>query len=105
MQLFLVNKDAGEKKSLFIDEAVYTKNRNFRIYGSTKYGKSTPLVSLDRESKQINEKSFFLSTLVGNVDLKKSPFLLNYSVACMVENILFPENGMCILENFLALTE
>jgi hypothetical protein len=102
MQQFLVNKEAdGEKKSLFIDEAVYTKNRNFRIYGSTKYGKSTPLISLENQNKKTNEKTFFLNSLVGNVDLKEIPFVLNYSVACMIENIISPENGMkCIYRLF-----
>jgi hypothetical protein len=89
-----VNKEGSEKKSLFVDEAVYTKNRNFRIYQSTKYGKSTPLISVENENKKTNEKTFFLSTLVANVDLKNVPFVLNYSVACMLENIVNPENGM-----------
>lgn len=42
---FLVNKEPdGEASHLMIDLGVYTKNRNFRIFNSTKLGANRPLV-------------------------------------------------------------
>ncbi|CAL1269321.1 unnamed protein product [Larinioides sclopetarius] len=37
-------QDSDGKSVLFCDAGVYTKNRNFRIYLSTKYGKNAPLL-------------------------------------------------------------
>lgn len=37
-------KDKKGKVTLFVDEGVYTKNRHFRLYGSTKFGRNAPLV-------------------------------------------------------------
>jgi hypothetical protein len=92
MQLLLVNKDdEKDKKTLFIDEAVYTKNRNFRIYKSTKYGKSSPLVSVDESNRSVNEKDFFLKTLICNVKTD-GVFVLNYSLAYMMENMISSES-------------
>ncbi|XP_015906052.2 DNA-directed primase/polymerase protein isoform X1 [Parasteatoda tepidariorum] len=40
----LIILKADEKKSFFWDSSVYTKNRNFRLFLSTKLGKRAPLV-------------------------------------------------------------
>ncbi|CAH1241750.1 PRIMPOL [Branchiostoma lanceolatum] len=78
-QLFVKNKD-GERV-LFIDEGVYTKNRNFRLYKSTKLGRRAPLIvaplckyKLQEGSKASWEgskaswdKQVFLDSLVSNV--------------------------------------
>lgn len=72
-QLFVL--DAKNCKTLFCDKGVYTKNRNFRLYLSTKHSKQTPLVvakdnqycptlSLGTSEK----KQIFLDSLITLVD-------------------------------------
>ncbi|XP_016066767.1 PREDICTED: DNA-directed primase/polymerase protein isoform X1 [Miniopterus natalensis] len=71
---FLVVKDPAGKRRLFVDLGVYTRNRNFRLYKSSKKGKFVALeVAEDNrfsltQSKNISEESqYFLSSLVSNV--------------------------------------
>ncbi|XP_078581195.1 DNA-directed primase/polymerase protein-like [Branchiostoma floridae x Branchiostoma japonicum] len=78
-QLFVKNKD-GEKV-LFIDAGVYTKNRNFRLYQSTKLGRRAPLLVAPQCKYKLREggkaswecsracwdKQVFLESLVSNV--------------------------------------
>lgn len=61
--LFIYDKD-GTKKS-FCDMSVYSRNRNFRIYKATKYGKNRPL-ELAQESciKSTNDTEIFLDSLI-----------------------------------------
>ncbi|KFM80781.1 Coiled-coil domain-containing protein 111-like protein, partial [Stegodyphus mimosarum] len=63
----IVEVNEGKQK-IFCDEGVYSKNRNFRMYLSTKYGKKAPLVlsahnqyrpSIKVESKDIDEIIFY----------------------------------------------
>ena len=66
--------------AIFVDEGVYTKNRNFRLYMSSKFGKDTALEIAQNESgnsgKQRltagdvceNRKSVFFDSLITNVD-------------------------------------
>jgi len=55
----------------FIDEGVYTKNRNFRIFLSSKYGKKKVL-ELAYPTANVSPKDIFLRSLVTNTD-KCSP--------------------------------
>ncbi|XP_029388094.1 DNA-directed primase/polymerase protein isoform X2 [Mus pahari] len=71
---FLVVKNHMGEKCLFVDLGVYTKNRNFRLYQSSKIGKCVSLeVAEDnrfipKQSKDISEENqYFLSSLVSNV--------------------------------------
>ncbi|XP_062933270.1 DNA-directed primase/polymerase protein isoform X2 [Cynocephalus volans] len=71
---FLVVKNNMGEKHLFVDLGVYTRNRNFRLYKSSKRGKSVALeVAEDNkffptEPKNISEENqYFLSSLVSNV--------------------------------------
>ncbi|XP_032775046.1 DNA-directed primase/polymerase protein [Rattus rattus] len=71
---FLVVKNHIGEKCLFVDLGVYTKNRNFRLYQSSKIGKRVSLeVAEDnrfipKQSKDISEENqYFLSSLVSNV--------------------------------------
>ncbi|KAM7111290.1 DNA-directed primase/polymerase protein isoform 3-T4 [Molossus nigricans] len=71
---FLIVNDTTGKKRLFVDLGVYTRNRNFRLYKSSKRGKLVVLeVAEDNkfsltQSKNISEeKQYFLSSLVSNV--------------------------------------
>ncbi|XP_036694506.1 DNA-directed primase/polymerase protein isoform X1 [Balaenoptera musculus] len=71
---FLIVKNNIGEKHLFVDLGVYTRNRNFRLYKSSKIGKYVPLeVAEDNrfypiQSKNISiENQYFLSALVSNV--------------------------------------
>ncbi|MEJ1285096.1 primase and polymerase (DNA-directed) [Cricetulus griseus] len=71
---FLVVKNNMGEKCLFVDLGVYTRNRNFRLYRSSKIGKCVALeVAEDnrfipKQSKDISEENqYFLSSLVSNV--------------------------------------
>ncbi|KOC59166.1 Coiled-coil domain-containing protein 111 [Habropoda laboriosa] len=69
-------------KGLFVDTAVYTKNRHFRIYKSTKWGKKSNLIISD-DSKYIptilskdKELNIFLDSLITYFFAKKDLMLL-----------------------------
>ncbi|XP_048476435.1 DNA-directed primase/polymerase protein isoform X2 [Rhincodon typus] len=71
---FLIVKDICGRDQLFVDLGVYTKNRNFRLYKSSKLGKNTSFeVAEDNqfvpepEKNVSREEQFFLSSLVSNV--------------------------------------
>ncbi|XP_053559849.1 DNA-directed primase/polymerase protein [Bombina bombina] len=70
----LIVKDKDGSNRLFIDLGVYTKNRNFRLYKSSKLGKNVPFkvaednAFIPKPQKYISaEESLFLSSLVSNV--------------------------------------
>lgn len=76
---FLVVKNGIGEKCLFVDLGVYTRNRNFRLYQSSKMGKCVALeVAEDNrfipeQSKDISEENqYFLSSLVSNVRFSDS---------------------------------
>ncbi|XP_025240430.1 DNA-directed primase/polymerase protein isoform X7 [Theropithecus gelada] len=71
---FLVVKNNVGEKHLFVDLGVYTRNRNFRLYKSSKIGKRVALeVPEDnaffpvRPKGVSDEYQYFLSSLVSNV--------------------------------------
>ncbi|XP_066878792.1 DNA-directed primase/polymerase protein isoform X4 [Kogia breviceps] len=71
---FLIVKNNMGEKHLFVDLGVYTRNRNFRLYKSSKIGKYVPLeVAEDNKFYPIQlkniskENQYFLSALVSNV--------------------------------------
>ncbi|XP_004682561.1 PREDICTED: DNA-directed primase/polymerase protein [Condylura cristata] len=71
---FLVVKNSLGEKQLFVDLGVYTRNRNFRLYKSSKIGKLATLEIAEdnrfipKQSKNISEENqYFLSSLVSNV--------------------------------------
>ncbi|XP_027714473.1 DNA-directed primase/polymerase protein-like isoform X2 [Vombatus ursinus] len=71
---FLIVKNKGGDNHLFVDVGVYTRNRNFRLYKSSKLGKCVSLeVAEDnkffpKQSKTISEENqYFLSSLVTNI--------------------------------------
>lgn len=71
---FLVVKNNVGEKHLFVDLGVYTRNRNFRLYKSSKIGKQVALEIAEdnrffpEQSKNISEENqYFLSSLVSNV--------------------------------------
>ncbi|XP_021398462.1 DNA-directed primase/polymerase protein isoform X2 [Lonchura striata] len=71
---FLIVKDKEGNKQLFVDLGVYTKNRNFRMYKSSKAGKNVILkIAEDNKfvpncEKSVSlEEAYFLSSLICNV--------------------------------------
>ncbi|PNJ27532.1 PRIMPOL isoform 2 [Pongo abelii] len=71
---FLVVKNNMGEKHLFVDLGVYTRNRNFRLYKSSKIGKRVALeITEDNkffpiQSKDVSDEyQYFLSSLVSNV--------------------------------------
>ncbi|XP_071794356.1 DNA-directed primase/polymerase protein-like [Asterias amurensis] len=76
-QLFVQNRDG--KAVLFVDQGVYTRNRNFRLYKCIKHGKANPLVvAADNQYKPrlpkktnstqvATERHLFLDSLITNV--------------------------------------
>ncbi|XP_065921285.1 DNA-directed primase/polymerase protein isoform X2 [Magallana gigas] len=66
----IVRNKHGEKAS-FCDMGVYTKNRNFRLYLSRKYGKNNPLlVAAENEFvplSSMNDEAIFMDSLIANV--------------------------------------
>ncbi|CAL4133719.1 unnamed protein product, partial [Meganyctiphanes norvegica] len=65
-------KDKENTETLFVDEGVYTKNRNFRVYKSTKFGKKSPLVTAaeNKFSPKLDSLSLF-----QNIDEEQQLFL------------------------------
>ena len=53
------------KYGIFVDEGVYTKNRNFRIFMSSKFGKKVCLLSAN--NLDTSDKDIFLTSLVTNI--------------------------------------
>jgi len=82
--LLYVNNNKQQIQSV-IDKGVYTKNRNFRIYLSSKYGKDTCLTVSKynqykfRQQETDNNKTFniFLDSLVTNIDIDKMKLVIS----------------------------
>ena len=63
----------GVSNGLFVDEGVYTKNRNFRLYLSSKFGKETALRAKDSSTfTSDSHRAIFFDTL-GNCLTITSP--------------------------------
>ena len=58
------------KETSFVDKMVYSRNRNFRLIGSTKYGKETPLTpaSFDVSTVGASEYKNFEKSLITNIE-------------------------------------
>ena len=63
----IINKG---KETSFVDKTVYSRNRNFRLIGSTKYGKTTPLTpaSFDVSTVGSSEYKIFENSLITNIE-------------------------------------
>ncbi|XP_023219254.1 DNA-directed primase/polymerase protein-like [Centruroides sculpturatus] len=81
LKLLIKGKDG--KETLFCDLGVYSKNRNFRLYLSTKFHKNAPLI-LSEENKYKNfqndtgdtEENIFLDSLITYFRLNEQMELL-----------------------------
>ncbi|XP_033122326.1 DNA-directed primase/polymerase protein-like isoform X1 [Anneissia japonica] len=83
----LLVKDSNGKEALFIDEGVYTKNRNFRLYKCCKLSKNNPLVEADdNEYKPAlnkltglkHEHQLFLDSIISNVSYSPKMRILTH---------------------------
>ncbi|NXB57824.1 PRIPO protein, partial [Struthidea cinerea] len=71
---FLIVNDKDGNNQLFVDLGVYTKNRNFRMYKSSKAGKNV-ILKIAEDNKFIPncekdvslEEAYFLSSLICNI--------------------------------------
>lgn len=71
VELFLTYlKDKNSPLFYIIDKGVYTKNRNFRIIGSTKIGQNRPLVRYEnhRESLEAPDSDFFVRVYSDKIE-------------------------------------
>nr|XP_043617965.1 DNA-directed primase/polymerase protein [Erigeron canadensis] len=70
-QLFIIkdSSSADVPCHLFVDTAVYSRNRCFRLHLSSKAGKSSLLVPTGRfKCKEMNEEDVFMASLICNID-------------------------------------
>ncbi|NWU64271.1 PRIPO protein, partial [Pterocles burchelli] len=73
---FLIVNDKEGNKQLFVDLGVYTRNRNFRMYKSSKAGKNV-ILKIAEDNKFVPnceenvslEEAYFLSSLICNISL------------------------------------
>eukprot|EP01117_Protostelium_nocturnum_P020116 TRINITY_DN8913_c0_g1_i1.p1 TRINITY_DN8913_c0_g1~~TRINITY_DN8913_c0_g1_i1.p1 ORF type:complete len:659 (+),score=210.58 TRINITY_DN8913_c0_g1_i1:24-2000(+) len=73
-EMFVMNDK--ERTVFFADLGVYTRNRNFRLYGSSKVGKNIPLLPKKLEEGESlpwliqieDEKELFMKSLICNIE-------------------------------------
>uniref|UniRef100_A0A8C5TCP5 DNA-directed primase/polymerase protein n=1 Tax=Malurus cyaneus samueli TaxID=2593467 RepID=A0A8C5TCP5_9PASS len=81
---FLIVNDKEGNKQLFVDLGVYTKNRNFRMYKSSKAGKNV-ILKIAEDNKFIPncekdvslEEAYFLSSLICNIGVSDDTKVLS----------------------------
>ncbi|KAK7270904.1 hypothetical protein RJT34_26412 [Clitoria ternatea] len=75
-----VKKDSSSNESeskLFVDTAVYSRNRCFRLLLSSKAGKTSVLLPTKRiKCKNLGEEDMFMTSLICNMDVDCEKFLL-----------------------------
>ena len=66
--------DQYKQEGIFVDQTVYTKNRNFRLFLSSKFGKNNPLEAqsishfMEGENRKLCcEKTVFFQSLITNI--------------------------------------
>ncbi|XP_032474084.1 DNA-directed primase/polymerase protein isoform X4 [Phocoena sinus] len=109
LSFLIVMNNVGEKH-LFVDLGVYTRNRNFRLYKSSKIGKYVPLeVAEDNkfypvQSENISkENQYFLSSLVSNVRFSDTLRILTCDISQnkqRVENFNHTSTSVETIEGF-----
>ncbi|XP_075608079.1 DNA-directed primase/polymerase protein isoform X2 [Balearica regulorum gibbericeps] len=81
---FLIVNGKGGGKQLFVDLGVYTRNRNFRMYKSSKAGKNV-ILKIAEDNKFVPnceenvslEEAYFLSSLICNIRVKDNTKVLS----------------------------
>ncbi|XP_035227110.1 DNA-directed primase/polymerase protein-like isoform X2 [Stegodyphus dumicola] len=104
VHLILPRKDIGFENN--IQAGVYSKNRNFRMYLSTKYGKRAPLVlsahnqyrpSVKVKLKDIDEIIFYDSLVTYYRDGRSTKNFINYKTK--YSPIIQLQNGLSVKKN------
>ena len=70
--IFEVKSEKGDPVKLFVDESVYTNNRHVRIYLSSKFGQSRPLLCLSKSEKFPGRSEEEQGTEVNSANSEKS---------------------------------
>ncbi|KAJ3442478.1 DNA-directed primase / polymerase protein [Anaeramoeba flamelloides] len=79
LKQLLVHSD-NDNQTPFIDLSVYSKNRNFRLFGNSKFGKSNFFkVSKLNKFQFKNKKDFLYFSLVSNAESNSSTRILKFS--------------------------
>ncbi|KAL7229826.1 hypothetical protein ACSBR2_008391 [Camellia fascicularis] len=80
LEKLLVSKDSGSAGSpcqLFVDTAVYSRNRCFRLPLSSKAGKNSILLPTGRfKCKNMSEEDVFMASLICNMDVDCEKLLI-----------------------------
>ena len=79
-RIFTVQSSVVDADALFIDQSVYKRNQQFRLFMSTKMGKNNPLIVSDISSsphKVFNKETFYCS-LITNVDASVEAIKTNF---------------------------
>lgn len=91
--------ETDKKKKIFVDTMVYSKNRHFRVFKATKWGKFAHLEvaqdcnykpSVDPKHKKDKTLRIFLDSLVSFFPDKSTFTLLEFNQDCSVEVKKFP---------------
>lgn len=88
---FILGNEIYKKLSEMIDTSVYSRNRNFRLYLSSKSGKSNILnVSKLNKFPFYSQKQLFLASLVCNIpDMKRDEYLSFNKQDVNIDNLKF----------------
>ncbi|KAI5437426.1 hypothetical protein KIW84_023515 [Lathyrus oleraceus] len=98
-----VAKDTNESAcQLFVDTAVYTQNRCFRLHLSSKAGKSSILLPTERfKCKNLSEEDMFMASLICNMDVDCGKLLVCKPDLDCVKTLHFDIELNCNLGNYV----
>ncbi|XP_011301304.1 DNA-directed primase/polymerase protein [Fopius arisanus] len=107
--------ETGKKKTIFVDTMVYTKNRHFRIFKATKWGKLSHLeVSTDCTYEPTDQRkdkmlSIFLDSLISFFPDNSTLTLLEFNHDSSIDIKKFPrglsQNHRFLTQNNATMTE
>eukprot|EP01132_Coremiostelium_polycephalum_P006194 gene6194-7715_t len=96
LKYLFVNTDKNQTTTV-LDKGVYTKNRSFRLYLSSKFGKPATLqLSKFNQfpfSSPTNHEEIFMGSLICNIDLTKNLRILDFTLEKPREPSLFFNNN------------
>ncbi|XP_050914527.1 uncharacterized protein LOC127129360 isoform X1 [Lathyrus oleraceus] len=98
-----VAKDTNESAcQLFVDTAVYTRNRCFRLHLSSKAGKSSILLPTEKfKCKNLSEEDMFMASLICNMDVDCGKLLVCKPDLDCVKTLHFDTELNCNLGNYV----
>ncbi|MED6122374.1 hypothetical protein PIB30_039121 [Stylosanthes scabra] len=86
----------GSTSHLFVDTAVYTRNRCFRLFLSSKAGKSSFLLPTGRfKCKNLGEEEVFMASLICNIDVDCEKLLICKTELDCVKTLHFDTEMNC----------